>query len=86
MRDNFIHVDTTDLRLKLPNDTRHYGLPRKLVPMSSNGWQVVESVYKTRSVSISTNAGEGNEVPLSEECKLAIDLSRYSELRRSEVI
>lgn len=86
MRNNFIHVDTTDLRLKLPNDTRHFGLPRKLVPMSSNEWQVVESVYKIRGVGISTNVGEGNEVPLSEECKLAIDLSRYSGLRRSEII
>ena len=86
MRNHFIHVDTTDLRLKLPNDTRHFGLSRKLVPISSNEWQVVESVYKTRGIGVSTSTGEGNEVSLSEECKLAIDLSRYSGLRRSEII
>ncbi|CNK75233.1 site-specific integrase [Rouxiella chamberiensis] len=86
MRNHFIHVDTTDLRLKLPNDTRHFGLSRKLVPISSNEWQIVESVYKIRGLGVSTSTGEGNEVPLSEECKLAIDLSRYSGLRRSEII
>ncbi|PLR19526.1 site-specific integrase [Pantoea endophytica] len=86
MRNHFIHVDTTDLRLKLPSDTRHFGLSRKLVPLSNNEWQVVESVYKIRGIGISTSAGEGNEVPLSEECKLAIDLSRYSGLRRTEII
>lgn len=86
MRNHFIHVDTTDLRLKLPSDTRHFGLSRKLIPLSSNEWQVVESVYKTRGIGVSTSTGEGNEVSLSEECKLAIDLSRYSGLRRSEII
>ncbi|MFV5329671.1 tyrosine-type recombinase/integrase [Enterobacter roggenkampii] len=86
MKNNFIHVDTTDLRLKLPSDTRHFGLSRKLVPISSNEWQIVESVYKTRGIGVSNSAGEGNEVPLSEESKLAIDLSRYSGLRRSEII
>lgn len=86
MKNNFIHVDTTDLRLKLPSDTRHFGLSRKLVPISINEWKIVESVYKTRGIGVSISAGEGNEVPLSEECKLAIDLSRYSGLRRSEII
>ena len=86
MKNHFIHVDTTDLRLKLPNDSRYFGLSRKLVPISSNEWKVVESVYKTRGIGVSTSTGDGNEVPLSEECKLAIDLSRYSGLRRSEII
>ncbi|WGL54562.1 site-specific integrase [Kluyvera intermedia] len=86
MRNSFIHVDTTDLRLKLPSDTRHFGLSRKLIPLSSKEWQVVESVYKIRGMGISNSAGKGNEIPLSEECKIAIELSRYSGLRRSEII
>lgn len=86
MRCQFIHVDTTDLRLKLPSDTRHFGLSRKLVPLSSKEWGIVESVYRIRGVGISKIAGQDNEVVLSEECKLAIELSRYSGLRRSEII
>lgn len=86
MKNNFIHVDTTDLRLKLPSDTRHFGLSRKLIPLGSKEWQAVESVYKILGMGISNSAGKGNEVPLSEECKLAIELSRYSGLRRSEII
>ncbi|WP_227728567.1 site-specific integrase [Yersinia proxima] len=86
MKSHFIHVDTTDLRLKLPSDTRHFGLSRKLIPLISKEWQIVESVYKIRGMGISNSAGDGNEVPLSEECKLAIELSRYSGLRRSEIV
>lgn len=86
MKSHFIHADTTDLRLKLPSDTRSFGLSRKLVPLSSKEWNVVESVYKIRGVGSSNIAGKDNEVALSEECKLAIDLSRYSGLRISEII
>jgi len=86
IRSHFIHVDTTDLRLKLPSDTRHFGLSRKLLPLNSKEWQIVESVYKIRGRGISNSVDGINEVPLSDECKFAIELSRYSGLRRSEII
>lgn len=46
MRKTLIHVDTTDLRLKLPNDTSYYGLSRKLLPMNHQEWRVAKKYYK----------------------------------------
>lgn len=86
MRNQFIHVDTTDLRLKLPINTQHFGLSRQLIPLNNREWSVVESIYKNNGAGISIIAGEYKEVAISEEFQIAIELSRYSGLRRSEII
>lgn len=86
MKVNFIHVDTTDLRLKLPNDTSYFGLSRKLVPLNTKEWNVLVRCYKENGVGISRSKDGDKKVSLSEEFKLAVELSRYAGLRRSEIV
>lgn len=86
MKLNFIHVDTTDLRLRLPNDTSYFGLSRKLVPLNSKEWSVLEQYYKNYGMGISKSKDGDKKVSLSEEFKLAVELSRYAGLRRSEIV
>ena len=45
----YIHVDTTDLRLNLPQDSSFYGLSRKLVPLSDKEWEVVDKISRFRT-------------------------------------
>ena len=86
MRNKLIHVDTTDLRLKLPNDTSYYGLSRKLLPMSHQEWRVAEKYYKELQTGVSNRGNNTKSVALSQEFQIAIELSRYCGLRRSEII
>lgn len=86
MRKKFINVDTTDLRLKLPNDTSYYGLSRKLIPINYQEWRVAEKYYKELQTGISNRGNNTKSVALSQEFQIAIELSRYCGLRRSEII
>ena len=86
MRNKFIHVDTTDLRLKLPNDTSYYGLSRQLLPLNHQEWRVAEKYYKELQTGISNRGNDTKSVALSKEFQIAIELSRHSGLRRSEII
>lgn len=86
MRKTLIHVDTTDLRLKLPNDTSYYGLSRKLIPMNHQEWRVAEKYYKELRTGVSNRSNNTKRVALSQEFQIAIELSRYCGLRRSEII
>lgn len=86
MRKTLVHVDTTDLRLKLPNDTSYYGLSRKLLPLNHQEWRVAEKFYKELQTGVSNRGNNTKSVALSQEFKIAIELSRYCGLRRSEII
>lgn len=86
MRNKLIHVDTTDLRLKLPNDTSYYGLSRKLLPMNHQEWRVAKKYYKELQTGVSNRSNNTKTVALSQEFQIAIELSRYCGLRRSEII
>jgi len=86
MRNKFIHVDTTDLRLKLPSDTSYYGLSRKLLPLNHQEWSVAEKYYKKLKIGISNRGKDKKNVALTQEFQIAIELSRYCGLRRSEII
>lgn len=86
MRKTLIHVDTTDLRLKLPNDTSYYGLSRKLLPMNHQEWRVAKKYYKKLQTGVSNRSNNAKSIALSQEFQIAIELSRYCGLRRSEII
>ena len=86
MRKTLIHVDTTDLRLKLPNDTSYYGLSRKLLPMNHQEWRVAKKYYKKLQAGVSNRSNNAKSIALSQEFQIAIELSRYCGLRRSEII
>lgn len=86
MRKTLIHVDTTDLRLKLPNDTSYYGLSRKLLPMNHQEWRVAKKYYKELQTGVSNRSNNTKSIALSQEFQIAIELSRYCGLRRSEII
>jgi integrase len=86
MRNTFLHVDTTDLRLKLPNDTSYNGLSRKLLPINYREWGLVEKYYKELGIGYSNRGGELIEVSISIEFQIAVELSRYAGLRSSEVV
>lgn len=86
MRNKLIHVDTTDLRLKLPNDTSYYGLSRKLLPINDQEWRVAQKYYKELQTGVSNRSNNTKTVALSQEFQIAIELSRYCGLRRSEII
>ncbi len=86
MRKTLIHVDTTDLRLKLPNDTSYYGLSRKLIPMNHQEWRLAEKYYKELQTGVSNRSNNTKSVALSQEFQIATELSRYCGLRRSEII
>ncbi len=85
MKTSNVYVDTTDLRLKLPNDTSYYGLPRKLVPLNENEWLTVQRYYSDIKKGISNKLDQEHQVPLSREFKIAIELSRFCGLRRKEI-
>lgn len=86
MRSSYLYVDTTDLRLKLPNDTSYYGLPRKLLPLNNSEWLIVEKYYKKLKKGISITAESYITVSIPKEFQIAIELSRFSGLRRNEII
>lgn len=86
MRNNTMYVDSTDLRLNLPRDSRFNGLSRALVPLSEEEWQQVEKVINSNAKGISQSSSGNREVALSEEFQLAVMLARYAGLRRDEII
>lgn len=86
MRSDYIYVDSTDLRLKLPNDTSYYGLSRELVPISNTEWEAVSKYYSVNKTGISKRNSGDVTVSIAEEFQLAVKLARYSGLRRSEII
>lgn len=86
MRSKFIYVDTTDLRLKLPNNMSQFGLPRKLIPLNRKEWESIELICNVSKIGVSKSKNGDKFVVLSEEFLLAIKLSRYSGLRRNEII
>jgi integrase len=85
MKASYAYVDTTDLRLKLPNDTSYYGVPRKLVPLNDNEWQTVKKHYSYIKKAISKRSNYEHPVSISREFQIAIELSRFSGLRRKEI-
>lgn len=85
MRNSHIHVDTTDLRLKLPSNTSYFGLPRKLLPLSQHEWAIVHKHYKDLKKGISKISGDEIQISLPIEFQLAVELSRFSGLRRNEI-
>lgn len=86
MRNSYFYVDTTDLRLSLPNDTSHYGLSRKLIPLNKEEWIALEKHYKhLQKITLKTGSRENN-IAISKEFQIAIELSRFSGLRRNEII
>ena len=86
MQNSYIHIDTTDLRLNLPKDTSFYGLSRKLIPFNDKEWNIVDKCYRLEGKGISNTTDGDKLVSLSIEFKLAVALSRYSGLRREELI
>ena len=86
MRSNYIYVDSTDLRLKLPSDTSYYGLSRELIPLSNTEWEEVKKCCSVNATGISKREAGEVIVSLAEEFQLAVELARYSGLRRSEII
>ncbi|WP_163833948.1 site-specific integrase [Spartinivicinus ruber] len=85
MRQGFIHVDTTDLRLNLPKDTSFGGLSRKLIPLSEEEWSLVDDIYRNQGEAISYTNGEKKKVSISVEFKLILALARYTGMRREEL-
>lgn len=85
MRDFYFYVDSTDLRLRLPSEASYYGLPRKLLPLNENEWSLVRKYYSVFKKGISNRAGGEEFVPVSEEFQIAIELGRFSGLRREEI-
>lgn len=86
MRNELIYVDTTDLRLKLPNNTSYYGLSRKLVPLNSLERAALDKYLNFNKVLFSEIDNEKLTFSLSKEFKIAIELALYCGLRRSEII
>tara|TARA_B100001179_G_scaffold219474_1_gene193167 strand:- start:10732 stop:12057 length:1326 start_codon:yes stop_codon:yes gene_type:complete len=86
MRNSFIHVDTTDLRLRLPSDTSHNGLSRKLMPLTMPEWTITEKHYKKLNTGITNRGNKEKTVALAKEFQIAVELSRYSGLRNSEIV
>lgn len=86
MQNKMMHVDSTDLRLNLPRDSRYNGLSRSLVPLSDREWQDVESFLINNGRGVVKHAAGSQLVAISPEFKLAVYLARYSGLRRDEVI
>ncbi|MDR5898835.1 site-specific integrase [Halomonas vilamensis] len=86
MKNKILHVDSTDLRLNLPKDYRFNGLARKLVPLSTNEWSLLDDFLKSDRKGIVRKSIGSNSVSLSIEFKLAIYIGRFSGLRRGEII
>lgn len=86
MRKQPLIVESTDLRLGLPSDRRFNGLSRRLIPLSEHEWQLVEEICNNNKKGIAHSAKTEIEVPLSEEFLLALEICRYSGLRREELI
>ena len=86
MRKQSLIVESTDLRLGLPSDRRFNGLSRRLIPLSEQEWQLVEEICNDNKKGIVHTAGSQIEVPLSDEFLLALEVCRYSGLRREELI
>ncbi len=86
MSNNMMYIDSTDLRLNLPRDSRFNGLSRELVPLTEIEWQQVENVLLGSSKGIYHSKSGDIQVAISEEFKLAVLLARYSGLRRDEII
>lgn len=86
MGGNLLQVDSTDLRLNLPRDSRHNGLSRSLVPLSQGEWDRLDRHFNSRGKGIVQRAGENLSVAISVEFKLAVYLARYCGLRRDEII
>lgn len=86
MRKRLLIVESTDLRLGLPTDTRFNGLSRKLIPLDVYEWQLVENICNSTKKGIVNTAKNKVEVQLSEEFLLALEICRYTGLRREEII
>lgn len=86
MRNNHIVVSTTDLRLDLPKITTIGNVPRRLIPLSENEWEIVDSIYRKEGMAIRKISGFEHQVPISIEFKLMIALARYTGMRRQELV
>lgn len=86
MRKQSLIVESTDVRLGLPSDRRFNGLSRRLIPLSEHEWQLVEEICNNDKKGIVHTTKTKIEVPLSKEFLLALEICRYSGLRREELI
>jgi integrase len=86
MRGKAIHVDTTDLRLKLPHDSSHGGVSRKLIPLSIREWDSIDNLCGIDGKGITNLNNSSVPVNISIESKLAVYLARFSGLRRDEIL
>ena len=86
MHNKMMYIDSTDLRLNLPRDTRYNGLSRALVPLSKAEWSGVESLLADHAKGIVRTISGDVEVAISIEFKLALYLARFAGLRRDEII
>lgn len=81
IRDRFIFVNSTDIRLNLPADTSYGGVSRELVPLSEHEWSLIDDICRfERKVQSGIKF-----VNLSQEFKLAVYLVRYTGVRREEL-
>ncbi|GAD29025.1 phage integrase family protein [Photobacterium leiognathi lrivu.4.1] len=85
MRDKFIYVNTTDIRLNLPKNTSFGGVSRALIPLSDREWALVDDVCRVKSKVISNQDDKSISVKISQEYRLTIALARYTGLRREEL-
>ena len=86
MRDSYIHVDTTDLRLGLPKETTYRNISRRLMPLSGEEWKLVDRIYRIDGVAIRNGADTESFVSVSLEFKLIIALARFTGMRRQELV